>query len=58
MKKGTKEMTVDELQKALDIEIRPAKELKRPVAHPERFNFFMKYAIKKTIKNKKGGNKP
>ena len=54
MKKGNKEMTVDELQKALDIEIRPAKELKRPVAHPERFNFFMKYAIKKTIKNKKG----
>lgn len=40
-------MTVEELQKALDIEIRPAEELKRPVVHPERFDFFMKYAVKK-----------
>ena len=47
MKKNNKGMTVEELQKALDIEIRPAEELKRPVAHPERFDFFMKYAIKK-----------
>lgn len=48
-------MTVEELQKALDIEIRPAEELKRPVAHPERFDFFMKYAIKN--KNRNGGRR-
>jgi len=47
MKKNNKGMTVEELQKALDIEIRPAEELKRPMAHPERFDFFMKYAVKK-----------
>lgn len=47
MKKSNKGMTVEELQKALDIEIRPAEELKRPVVHPERFDFFMKYAVKK-----------
>ena len=52
MKKNNKGMTVEELQKALDIEIRPAEELKRPMAHPERFDFFMKYAVKKP--NKKG----
>lgn len=51
MKKNNKGMSVEELQKALDIEIRPAEELKRPVAHPERFDFFMKYAV-----NKKNGN--
>lgn len=51
MKKNNKGMSVEELQKALDIEIRPAEELKRPVAHPERFVFFMKYAV-----NKKNGN--
>ena len=47
MKKNNKGMTVEELQKTLDIEIRPAEELKRPMAHPERFDFFMKYAVKK-----------
>lgn len=52
MKKNNKGMAVEELQKALDIEIRPAEELKRPVAHPERFDFFMKCAVKKS--NKKG----
>lgn len=46
------EMTVDELQKALDIEIRPAEELKKPVAHPERFDFFMANALKKKPKKK------
>lgn len=55
MKKSNKGMSVEELQKALDIEIRPAEELKRPVAHPERFDFFMKYAIKK--KNRNGGRR-
>ena len=55
MKKNNKGMTVEELQKALDIEIRPAEELKRPMAHPERFDFFMKYAIKK--KNRNGGRR-
>lgn len=51
-KKKNKEMTVDELQKALDIEIRPAEELKKPVAHPERFDFFMANALKKKPKKK------
>lgn len=55
MKKNNKGMTVEELQKVLDIEIRPAEELKRPVAHPERFDFFMKYAVKK--KNGNGGKR-
>ena len=48
MKKKNEGMTVDELQKALDIEIRPTEELKRPVAHPERFDFFMANALRKT----------
>ena len=52
MKKNNKEMTVEKLQKALNIEIRPAEELKRPAAHPEKFDFFMKYAIKKKSKKK------
>ena len=57
MRKHNKGMTVEELQKALDIEIRPAEELKRPVAHPERFNFFMKYAVKKKNRNNGKGHK-
>ena len=52
MKKGSKGINVDELQKALDIEIRPAEELKRPVAHPERFDFFMSNALRKKTKKK------
>lgn len=52
MKKNNKEINVDELQKALDIEIRPAEELKRPVAHPERFDFFMANALKKKSRKK------
>lgn len=46
-------MTVEELQKALDIEIRPTEELKRPVAHPERFDFFMANALRKPKKKRK-----
>lgn len=57
MKKSNKGMSVEELQKALDIEIRPAEELKRPVAHPERFDFFMKYAVKKKNRNSGRGHK-
>lgn len=57
MKKNNKGMIVEELQKALDIEIRPAEELKRPVAHPERFNFFIKYAVKKKNRNSGKGHK-
>ena len=57
MKKNNKGMAVEELQKALDIEIRPAEELKRPVAHPERFDFFMKYAVKKKNRNSGRGHK-
>lgn len=52
MKKGNKEITVNELQKAMSIEIRPAEELKKPVAHPERFDFFMANALKKSSKKK------
>lgn len=52
MKRNNKEINMDELQKALDIEIRPAEELKRPVAHPERFDFFMANALKKKTKKK------
>lgn len=47
MKKRNKDMTVEEMRKAMNVEIRPAKELKQHVAFPERFNFFMKYGIKK-----------
>lgn len=57
MKKNNKGMTVEELQKALDIEIRPAEELKCPAAHPERFDFFMKYAVKKKYRNSSRGHK-
>jgi len=53
MKKSNKGMSVEELQKALDIEIRPAEELKRPVAHPERFDFFMANALRKKPTKKK-----
>ena len=52
MKKGSKGINVYELQKALDIEIRPAEEVKRPVAHPERFDFFMANALRKKTKKK------
>lgn len=47
MKKRNKDMTVEEMRKAMNVEIRPVKELKQHVAFPERFNFFMKYGIKK-----------
>lgn len=47
MKKRNKDMTVEKMRKAMNVEIRPAKELKQHVAFPERFNFFMKYGIKK-----------
>lgn len=57
MKKNNRGMTVEELQKALDIEIHPAEELKRPVAHPEKFDFFMKYAVKKKNRNNGKGHK-
>lgn len=53
MKKKGREITVEELQKALNIEIRPAKELKKPVAHPERFNFFIANALRKPNKKRK-----
>lgn len=52
MKRNNKEINVEKLQKALDIEIRPAEELKRPVAHPERFDFFIANALKKKAKKK------
>lgn len=42
MKKMRNKISVDELRDALNLE-----ELKKPVAHPEMFSFFMKYAVKK-----------
>lgn len=51
MKKRNKDMTIEEMRKAMNVDVRPAKELKQHVAFPERFNFFMKYGIKK-IKNR------
>ena len=53
MKKRYKEPTVEELQKALNIEVRPAKELKKPVTYPERFDFFMANALRKPKKKRK-----
>lgn len=50
MTKKKKDMTVEELRKAMAIEIRPAKELKKPVAHPEQFDLFMKWGVRKKRK--------
>ena len=53
MTKKNKERTVEELRKAMAIEIRPAKELKKPAEHPERFDFFMANALKKKTRKKR-----
>lgn len=53
MTKKKKDITVEELRKAMAIEIRTAKELKKQVAHPERFDFFMANALKLKIKERK-----
>lgn len=50
MTKKKKEITVEELQKAMAIEIRPAEELKKRAAYPERFDFFMKWGVRKKRK--------
>lgn len=47
MTKKDKDKTAEELRKALALEIHPASKLKKTVSYPDRFNFFMKYAIKK-----------
>ena len=52
-----KEPNVEELMKAMAIEILPIEELKKPVAHPENFDLFMAKAIKIKPKAKKKGNK-
>lgn len=46
--KKKKEPTVEQLMKAMAIELLPAEELKKPVVHPENFDLFMAKAI--TIK--------
>jgi len=52
--KKKKEPTVEQLMKAMAIELLPAEELKKPVAHPENFDLFMAKAIKiKPKENKK-----
>ena len=46
--KKHREPTVEELMKAMAIELLPIEELKKPVVHPENFDLFMAKAI--TIK--------
>ena len=55
--KKDKEPTVEQLMKAMAIELRPIEELKKHVAHPENFDLFMAKAIKIKPKVKKKGNK-
>lgn len=55
--KKDKEPTVEQLMKAMAIELRPIEELKKPVTHPENFDLFMAKAIKIKPKVKKKGNK-
>ncbi len=56
--KKKKEPKVDDLMKAMAIEILPVEELKKPVAHPECFDLFMAKAIKiKPKENKKRAKK-
>ncbi len=57
MKKKKEEPTVEQLMKAMAIEILPVEELKKPVAHPECFDLFMGKAIKKTNREKKRAKK-
>lgn len=44
--KKKKESNVEQLMKAMAIELLPIEELKKPVAHPENFDLFMVKAIK------------
>lgn len=53
MTKKDKELTVEGLRKAMAIEIRPAKEQKKPADYPERFDFFMANALKKKTRKKR-----
>lgn len=53
MTRKNKELTVEELRKAMAIEIRPAEELKKPAERPERFDFFMANALKKKSRKKR-----
>ena len=56
--KKKKEPKVDDLMKAMAIEILPVEDLKKPVAHPECFDLFMAKAIKiKPKENKKRAKK-
>lgn len=55
--KKKKEPNVEELMKAMAIELLPIEELKKPVVHPENFDLFMAKAIKIKPKVKKKGNK-
>lgn len=43
--KKKKESNVEQLMKAMAIELLPIEELKKPVAHPENFDLFMAKAI-------------
>ncbi len=51
--KKHREPNVEELMKAMAIELLPIEELKKPVAHPENFDLFMAKAIKIKPKVKK-----
>lgn len=52
-----KEPNVEELMKAMAIELQPSEKLKQPVEHPENFDLFMARAIQINPKCKKKRNK-
>lgn len=52
-----KPITVEDMKKAMAIEIRPAKELKKQVEVPVNFSALMQKAIKYDIRGKKKGKK-
>ncbi len=52
-----KPITIEDMKKAMAVEIRPAKELKKQVEVPVDFSAFMQKAIKYDIKEKKKGRK-
>lgn len=51
-KNDKNDFDLDRLMKALSIEVLPAEELKKPVKHPERFDMFMKLAVRRKKKKK------
>lgn len=52
-----KEPNVEELMKAMAIELEPAEKLKQPAEHPENFDLFMARAIQIKPKCKRKGTR-